>query len=139
MKIGFTCSSFDLLHPGHIKMLEEAKQQCDYLIVGLQTDPTINRPSKNKPIESTLERYIRLKGCKSVDEIIPYDTEEDLLNLLKILDPDIRILGEEYKDKLFTGVDLPIEIYFNKRTHNYSSTNLRNRINGRRTSKRTDK
>lgn len=128
MKRGFTCSAFDLLHPGHIVMLEEAKQQCDYLIVGLQTDPTIDRPEKNRPVQSVLERYIQLRGCKYVDEIIPYDTERDLLNLLLILKPEVRIVGAEYKDKEFTGKDLPIDIYYNKRDHNFSSTELRNRL-----------
>jgi glycerol-3-phosphate cytidylyltransferase len=125
---GFTCSAFDLLHTGHIAMLEEAKQQCDYLIVGLQTNPTLDRPKKNKPIQSTFERYIQLKGCKYVDEIIPYDTEEDLLNLLQIVQPDLRILGIEYINKNYTGKDLPIKTYFNTRSHNYSSSSLRNRL-----------
>lgn len=125
---GFTCSAFDLLHAGHIAMLQEAKEQCDYLIVGLHTNPQIDRPNKNKPVETTLERYIRLKGCKFVDEIIPYDTEQDLLNLLNILQPDVRILGEEYQDKDFTGKDLPIKLYYNKRRHSYSSSELRKRL-----------
>lgn len=126
---GITFSSFDLLHSGHIAMLEEAKQQCDYLIVGLQTDPTIDRPEKNKPIQTVFERWVQLKGCRYVDEIIPYDTEEDLINLLKIIQPDIRILGQEYKDRNFTGKELSIETYFNKREHNYSSSSLRQRLN----------
>lgn len=126
---GFTCSAFDLLHSGHIAMLEEAKTKCDYLIVGLHTNPQIDRREKNKPLQTVLERFIQLKGCKFVDEIIPYDTEEDLYNLLQIFRPDIRILGEEYKDKQFTGYDLPIEVYFNIRRHNYSSSKLRQRIN----------
>src|SRR3954468_14544261 len=100
---GITFSAFDLLHAGHVKMLEEAKLYCDYLIVGLQTDPTIDRPEKNKPTQSVVERYVQLKGCKYVDEIIPYATEEDLEDILKLLQVDIRILGEEYKDKDFTG------------------------------------
>lgn len=127
MKIGFTCSAFDLLHAGHVSMLEEAKKQCDYLIVGLHTNPQIDRPTKNKPVETTFERYVRLKGCKFVDEIIPYDTEEDLVNLLNIIKPDIRILGEEYRDKDFTGKGLVPE-YFNTRSHNYSTTALRKRL-----------
>lgn len=125
---GFTCSAFDLLTPGHIAMLEEAKSQCDWLIVGLQTNPAIDRPTKNKPIETTYERYIRLKGCKFVDEIIPYDTERDLLNVLKIVKPDIRILGEEYKDSDFTGRKLGIPLYFNTRKHDYSSSSLREKL-----------
>lgn len=127
-KVGIVFSAFDLLHAGHILMLKEAKEQCDYLIVGLHTNPQLERSFKNKPIETTFERYVRLKGCKYVDEVIPYDTEEDLLNILKAIQPDIRIIGEEYKDKEFTGKDLPIEIYYNKRQHNYSSTGLRNKI-----------
>lgn len=127
-KIGFTASAFDLLHAGHIAMLEEAKEHCDYLIVGLHTDPTIDRPKKNKPIQTTFERYTQLKGCKFVDEIIPYDTELDLINLLKIIKPDLRIIGEEYRMKDFTGKDLPIEIYYNTREHIFSSSELRKRL-----------
>lgn len=125
---GFTCSAFDLLHTGHIAMLEEAKTQCDYLIVGLHTNPHIDRDAKNKPIQTTFERFYQLKGCKFVDEIIPYDTEEDLVNLLNIVKPDIRILGKEYKDRQFTGCELPIKTYFNSREHNYSSSELRSRL-----------
>ena len=125
---GITFSAFDLLHSGHIAMLEEAKSKCDYLIVGLHTDPTIDRPAKNRPIQTTLERYLQLKGCKYVDEIIPYDTEQDLLNILKIIKPDIRIIGQEYKDREFTGKELPIEIYYNSREHNFSSSELRGRL-----------
>ena len=128
-KIGFTCSCFDLLHAGHILMLEEAKQQCDYLIVGLQTDPTIDRPEKNKPIQSVTERYIQLAAVKYVNEIIPYATEQDLSNLLKALPIDIRIIGEDYRDKDFTGKDLDIPLYYNKRRHKWSSTALRSKIN----------
>lgn len=126
---GFTCSAWDLLHAGHIAMLEEAKKQCDYLIVGLHTNPQIDRPEKNKPVQSIFERYLQLTGCKYVDLIVPYDTEEDLYNLLQIIKPDIRIIGEEYKEKKFTGKDLPIEIYYNSRKHNYSSTLLRKKLN----------
>jgi glycerol-3-phosphate cytidylyltransferase len=127
MKKGITFSAFDLLHAGHIAMLQEAKEQCDYLIVGLQTNPQIDRPTKNKPVQSTFERFMQLFGCKFVDSIIPYDTEEDLVNMLKIIKPDIRILGEEYKDKDFTGKGLVPE-YFNKRTHGYSTSELRKRL-----------
>jgi glycerol-3-phosphate cytidylyltransferase len=129
MKIGITFSAFDLLHAGHIKMLEEAKRQCDYLIVGLQTDPTIDRPEKNKPTQTVVERYIQLKGCKFVDEIVPYATEQDLEDILRSFKIDIRILGDEYKDKNFTGrqycEEKGIVFYFNRRDHRFSSSSLR--------------
>jgi glycerol-3-phosphate cytidylyltransferase len=133
LKVGFTCSTFDLLHAGHILMLEEAKAQCDYLICGLQTDPTIDRPGvKNKPIQSVVERYVQLNAVKYVDEIVIYSTEQDLIDLIQILPLDVRILGEEYKDKPFTGKkeceDLAIAFHFNSRTHRFSSTELRNRM-----------
>lgn len=131
MKIGFTCSAFDLLHAGHILMLQEAKTQCDYLIVGLQIDPSIDRPEKNAPIQSITERYIQLKAVKYVDEIIPYATEDDLKNLLLALPIDIRFLGEEYKDKIFTGRDIPNHLSickFNSRRHKFSTSELRMRI-----------
>jgi glycerol-3-phosphate cytidylyltransferase len=133
MKVGFTCSTFDLLHAGHIVMLEDARKQCDYLIVGLQTDPTIDRPdTKNKPIQSIVERYIQLKAVKYIDEIIVYSTEKDLEDLLLILPVNIRILGEEYATKDFTGKQIclnrGIEVYFNKREHSFSTTELRQRI-----------
>lgn len=132
--IGFTCSTFDLLHPGHLIMLEECRQNCDYLIVGLQTDPTISRPQeKQKPAQTTFERYIQLKGCKYVDEIIPYDTEQDLENLLSSMDINIRFIGFEYMNKEYTGKQIckerGIGIYYNKkRYYSYSSTELRNRL-----------
>ena len=128
MKKGFTCSCFDLLHAGHILMLKDSKEQCDYLIVGLQTDPTIDRPEKNKPIQSFEERKIQLEAVKYVDEIFTYETEEDLYKKLLEISPDIRILGSDYIDKPFTGDDLDIPIYFHERKHNYSSTNLRGSI-----------
>jgi glycerol-3-phosphate cytidylyltransferase len=128
MRVGFTCSTFDLLHAGHILMLKEAKAQCDYLIVGLQTDPTIDRATKNKPVQSITERFIQLEAVKYIDEIVVYATEDDLIQILKAYNIDVRILGEDYKDKPFTGNDLPIEVYFNKRTHKYSTTELRSRI-----------
>ena len=128
MKIGFTCSCFDLLHAGHILMLKDAKAQCDKLIVGLQTDPTIDRPEKNKPIQSFEERKIQLEAVKYVDEIFTYETEEDLYKKLLEISPDIRILGSDYIDKSFTGDNLDIPIYFHERKHNYSSTNLRGKI-----------
>ena len=106
MRIGFTCSTFDLLHAGHVQMLRDAKQHCDYLLVGLQIDPSLDRPEKNKPVQSIVERYTQLKGIKYVDEIIPYGTEEDLLDLMELYTIDVRILGEEYRDKDFTGRDI---------------------------------
>ena len=129
MKIGFTCSTFDLFHAGHIMMLKEAKTQCDYLIVGLQTDPTIDRPdTKNKPIQSLFERFVQLSACKYVDEIIPYATEKELKDILTSYPIDVRIIGEEYRDKQFTGHNLPMEVYFNSRQHSFSTTELRQRV-----------
>ena len=127
-KVGFTCSCFDLLHAGHILMLKDAREQCDYLIVGLQTDPTIDRPEKNKPVQSFQERKIQLEEVRYVDEIVVYETERDLYELLQKINPDVRILGTDYKNKKFTGDDLGISIYYHKREHNYSSTNLRKEI-----------
>jgi glycerol-3-phosphate cytidylyltransferase len=127
--IGFTCSCFDLLHAGHILMLKDAKDQCDYLIVGLQTDPTIDRPNiKNSPVQSLEERKIQLEAVKYIDEIIVYETEQELYELLRKIKPNIRILGSDYIDKKFTGDDLKIEIYYHVRKHSYSSTNLRKLI-----------
>ena len=126
--VGFTCSTFDLLHTGHILMLEEAKAQCDYLVCGLQIDPTVDRPEKNKPIQSLYERFIQLNAVKYVDAIIPYTTEEELLTILQTEGIDIRILGDEYATKSFTGCNLDMDYYFNKRTHNYSTTELRRRV-----------
>ena len=128
MKTGFTCGAFDLLHAGHILMLEEAKSFCDYLIVGLHSDPNIDRPEKNKPIQSLNERLIQIKAVKYVDLILIYDTEDDLLNLLKAIKPDVRIIGEDYRDKSFTGDNLGIELKFNSRKHKFSSSELRSRI-----------
>ncbi len=129
MKIGITFSAFDLLHAGHIKMLEDAKRQCDYLICGLQTDPTIDRPEKNQPIQTVVERYIQLKACSYVDEVVPYATEQDLEDILRSFKIDVRILGEEYKDKNFTGrtycEEKGIELYYNRRDHRFSSSGLR--------------
>jgi len=126
--IGFTCSCFDLLHAGHILMLKDAKEQCDYLVVGLQTDPTLDRPEKNKPIQSQKERYIQLEAIKYIDDIFVYDTEASLLDLLKLVKPDVRILGSDYEGKSFTGDNLNIPIYYHERNHNYSSSNLRKEI-----------
>ena len=128
MKIGFTCSTFDLFHAGHIIMLEEAKKQCDHLIVGLQTDPTIDRPGKNKPVQTVFERYIQLKACKFVDEVIVYATEKELTDILLSYPIDVRILGQEYEGKEFTGSELDISCYFNKRKHSFSTTELRQRV-----------
>ena len=132
MKVGFTCSCFDLFHAGHIMMLKEAKSQCDYLIVGLQTDPTIDRPDvKNKPVQSIVERYVQLSAVKFVDEIIVYDTEKDLEDLLMFLPITMRICGEEYKERHLTGRDIcdarGIKTYYNSRTHRFSSSELRQR------------
>lgn len=128
-KIGFTCSTFDLFHAGHVAMLEEAKQQCDWLIVGLQSDPSVDRPEKNKPIQSLTERQIQVRGCKYVDEIIVYSTELELLEILCMLPIDIRILGSEYLGKQFTGHHLKsMDYYFNKRDHGFSTSELRKRI-----------
>ena len=132
MQVGFVASSFDLLHAGHIQMLREAKEQCNYLIVGLQTDPTIDRPEKNQPVQTIVERYTQLKGVKYVDEIIPYRTEGDLEDILTMYHIDVRILGEEYRDLDFTGKDIckkrGIQLYFNKRDHRFSSSDLRKRV-----------
>jgi glycerol-3-phosphate cytidylyltransferase len=132
MRVGFVCSSFDLLHAGHVQMLREAKEQCDYLLVGLQTDPTLDRPSKNQPVQTIVERYTQLKGVRYVDEIIPYATERDLEDILTMYHIDVRILGEEYRDMDFTGKDIckkrGIQLYFNKRDHRFSSSDLRKRV-----------
>ena len=129
MEIGFTAGAFDLLHAGHVLMLQEAAEACDYLVVGLHTDPTIDRPdAKNKPIQSVYERYVQLKALSVVDEIIPYDTEEDLLTLLGTAKIDIRIIGEDYVNKDFTGKELPIPVYYNRRKHSLSTSELRKRI-----------
>lgn len=132
MRVGFTCSAFDLLHAGHVDMLRQAKDQCDYLIVGLHTNPQLDRASKNKPIQTVFERYMQLRANRYVDEIIPYETECDLEDILSTLAIDIRILGQEYKDKQFTGHDIcthrNIEIFYNTRDHRFSSTDLRARI-----------
>lgn len=128
MKIGFTCSTFDLFHAGHIIMLEEAKKQCDYLIVGLQTDPTIDRPFKNKPVQTVFERFVQLNACKYIDRVVVYATEKELLDILLSYSIDIRILGDEYMGQEFTGHDLDMELYFNKRKHSFSTTELRQRV-----------
>ena len=132
MKVGITFSTFDLFHAGHVKMLEEAKSQCDYLIVGLQLDPTIDRPEKNAPLQSIIERYIQLKGSKYIDEIVPYVSERDLEDILCSFKIDVRIIGDEYKEKNFTGrsycAENGIDIYYNSRDHRFSSTRLRKQV-----------
>jgi len=133
MKIGFNCSSFDLLHAGHVTMLKMEKELCDYLIVALQIDPTIDRPGiKNKPVQSAYERYVQLQACKYVDEILIYETEYDLLQLLQTQTIHIRFLSEEYLNRDFTGkqwcISNGIELYYHKRQHNYSSSELRKRV-----------
>jgi glycerol-3-phosphate cytidylyltransferase len=133
LTIGITFSAWDLLHAGHIAMLAEAKNHCDYLIAGLQTDPTIDRPdSKNKPVQSIVERQIQLSACRFVDEVVVYQTEQDLVDLLLILPVDVRILGVEYENKEFTGkrecLDKGIKLVFNSRDHSFSSSSLRKRV-----------
>jgi glycerol-3-phosphate cytidylyltransferase len=136
VKIGFTCSCFDLFHAGHYLMLKDARDQCDFLIVGLQTDPTIDASyrvetegkNKNKPIQSFDERKIQIEGCKYVDLIIEYSTENELYDILKEIKPDVRILGSDWKDKNYTGCDLGIPIHWHARNHDYSTSNLRKRV-----------
>ena len=132
-RVGITFSTFDMLHAGHIAMLSEAKNHCDYLIAGLQTDPTIDRPeTKNRPVQSIVERQIQLAACRYVDEVVVYQTEQDLVDLLLILPLDVRILGVEYANKDFTGKkecwDRNIELVFNGRDHSFSSSSLRRRV-----------
>ncbi len=131
-KIGITFSTFDMLHAGHIAMLAEAKNHCDYLIAGLQTDPTIDRNTKNKPVQSIVERQIQLAACRYVDEVVVYQTEQDLIDLLLILPVDVRILGVEYEDKEYTGkqegYQRGIDAIFNGRDHSFSSSSLRRRV-----------
>lgn len=131
-KIGFTCGAFDLLHAGHVLMLEEAKSTCEHLIVGLQNDPTIDRPLKNKPVQSIVERQIQLSALKFVDDIIIYNTEKDLEDLLITLPIDVRVIGEDYLNKDFTGKDIcydrGILIHYNARRHNFSSSGMRERV-----------
>ena len=133
MKTGITFSTFDLLHAGHIGMLREAKANCDYLIVGLQTDPTIDRPKeKNPPVQTLVERYAQLNALKFIDEIVPYQTEQDLIDILELFQLNVRFLGEEYREKDFTGKDVcrkrGIELHFNKRDHRFSTTDLSKRV-----------
>lgn len=132
-RYGFTASAFDLFHAGHVVMLEEAKRQCDWLTVAIQVDPSIDRPvNKNKPVQSIIERQIQVSSCRHVDEIVVYNTEKELEDILMTFPIDVRIIGDEYRDKFFTGKDIcerrGIEIYYNKRDHFFSSTDLRNRV-----------
>ena len=125
---GFTCGTFDLLHAGHILMFREIKEQCDYLIVGIQTDPSF-RPGKNNPIQSIDERKLQLEAVRFVDQVVQYDTEEDLVDLLKMTKPDLRFVGMDWKNNPnLTGGDLPIEIRYNSRDHGFSSSELRKRV-----------
>ena len=129
-RVGIVASCFDLFHTGHILMLMEARENCDRLVVALQSDPTIDRPEKNKPVQGLFERFIQLRTHSYVDDVIPYDTEADLLNLLTGFDWDVRFLGSDYRDRTdFTGADLDIPIHYCSRKHNYSSSGLRERIN----------
>jgi glycerol-3-phosphate cytidylyltransferase len=137
MKIGITCSTFDLLHAGHVIMLQECKDHCDYLICALQTDPTIDRQEKNKPVQSLVERYLQLNAVKWVDQIIPYSTESELEEIFRALPINVRIIGEDYMNKNFTAKDVceerGIDIIFNKRQHNYSTSELRKRVSEKHT------
>ena len=132
MSTGITASTFDLLHAGHVMMLREAKSQCDHLICALQVDPSVDRKEKNAPVQTLVERYTQLAAVRYVDEIIPYQSEDDLIDILKMYDLDIRIIGDEYKDKTFTGratcASQGIEVYFNKRDHRFSTSDLRKRV-----------
>ena len=132
MKVGFTASTFDLLHAGHVQMLREAKEQCDYLICGLQVDPSVDRANKNAPIQTIVERYTQLRAVGYVDEIIPYGTEQDLEDILRSFKLDVRIIGDEYKEKNFTGraycEEKGIELYYNARDHRFSSSGLRKQV-----------
>lgn len=132
MKVGFTCSTFDLLHAGHVAMLREAKEQCDYLMVGLQVDPSRDRANKNSPVQTLVERYTQLQAVRYVDEIVVYENERDLEDILEMMHIDVRILGEEYREHDFTGKDIckkrGIQLYFNKREHRFSSSDLRRRV-----------
>ena len=132
MKKGITFGAFDLFHAGHVLMLKEAKTVCDYLIVALQTDPSLDRDTKNVPVQSIEEREIQVSGCKHVDEVIIYERESDIIEILKTIDWDVRILGDEYKDKPFTGREESLDkCYFNSRPHDFSTSELRDRVAGK--------
>ena len=127
--VGFACGAMDLLHAGHVLMLAECSTHCDYLVVGLHTNPQLDRPEKNKPVQSLVERYIQLSACKYVDEIVPYETERDLLELLKAFPIDVRFVGMDWKDKPFTGHEInSIDVFYTQRDHDYSSSALRKHI-----------
>lgn len=126
--VGFTCGAFDLLHAGHALMLEECKEHCDYLIVGVQDDPSFDRPEKNRPVMTYDERIIMVEAMKAVDDVVTYSTEADLVELLKSINPDVRIIGADWKGKKYTGHDLPIKVVFNTRDHGYSTSSLRKRV-----------
>ena len=128
MKIGLTASAFDLLHSGHVLMLQEAKTVCDHLIAALHIDPSIENDVKNKPIQSIVERHAQVDGIKYVDQVIPYQTENDLIDIIQLYRVDVRIIGEEYRHKNFTGSRMGLKTYFNSRKHNFSSTNLRQKV-----------
>ena len=142
MRIGFTCSTFDLLHAGHLAMLRDARSQCDYLICGLQVDPTLDRPTKNRPVQTIVERHAQLSAVKYVDEIVPYTTEADLEDILLMYPINVRVWGEEYRDRDFTGRDIckkrGIDLHFNKRDHRFSSSELRQRVAIAEATKNTD-
>ena len=126
--IGFTCGAFDLTHAGHYLMFMECREQCDHLVVGLQIDPSVDRPDKNKPVQSVEERMVQLSACRHIDTVLCYNDEKDLIRLLKEVNPDVRFIGVDWKDKEYTGKDLPIKVIFNTRDHGYSSSSLRKRI-----------
>jgi len=126
--VGITAGAFDLFHAGHVLMLKDASNQCDHLIVALQTDPSIDRKEKNKPVQSMYERFVQLDACRYVDEIIPYETEDDLYALIMNNNIDLRIIGNEYRNEDFTAREIGIEIYYNARNHKWSTTELRERI-----------
>jgi glycerol-3-phosphate cytidylyltransferase len=125
---GFTCGAFDLLHAGHAQMLEECKRLCDYLIVGVQSDPTIDRPEKNRPVQSLCERISMVRAIRWVDEVLIYDTEKDLLEILRSRELDVRIIGADWQGRNYTGQGLPIDVHFNSREHTYSTSELRHRV-----------
>ena len=127
-KVGFTCGAFDLLHAGHILLLQDARNQCDFLIVGLHVDPSLERPEKHKPIETVYERRLKLEACRYVDFVYQYETESDLYELLKTIRPDVRIIGSDWRGKVITGGDLGIPIYWHERKHGFSSSELRRRL-----------
>lgn len=131
MKVGFTCGAFDLCHYGHILMFEECKRQCDYLIAGVQVDPSVDRPTKNRPIQGLEERVGQVLALEAVDAVVVYKTEADLHKYLVASPPDVRFIGDDWKGKPFTGHELEIDVVFNTRNHNFSSSELRKRVSNR--------